>query len=202
MGCIYTLGNSTGSKVIHNLCYNVFTFNYGAWCLYADQATSYMEWKDNICFNTKSASLHQHFGWMNNFTNNVLAVGGQGNVDSSIRTDPNQGMLNSFVFERNIVYFTEGELFDGDFNKGSNPERFYVFDYNLYFTPSGSEVYTFPNGMTFNQWQQNQHQDVHSIVKENPEFANLMKMNFTVSQSSPAFKLGYTQIAMNFGPVT
>eukprot|EP01102_Stenamoeba_stenopodia_P017496 TRINITY_DN6281_c0_g1_i1.p1 TRINITY_DN6281_c0_g1~~TRINITY_DN6281_c0_g1_i1.p1 ORF type:complete len:712 (-),score=131.99 TRINITY_DN6281_c0_g1_i1:54-2150(-) len=206
MGCIYTLGESPNTVIHNNLCHDVFTYNYGGWCIYPDQASSFMTYTNNICYKTESAPLHQHFGWQNTIMNNIFAFGGYGepgNIqpDGALRTDPDPGQKNSFFLLNNIIYWTNGTLFYGDFDTSTDPQRNYTFNYNLYFSPNASFDYVFPNGQTFTQWQQ-QGYDGNSLVGVDPLFVNPNEFDFTLSPDSPALKLGFQPIDTSIiGPI-
>eukprot|EP00698_Gefionella_okellyi_P010683 TRINITY_DN2782_c0_g1_i3.p1 TRINITY_DN2782_c0_g1~~TRINITY_DN2782_c0_g1_i3.p1 ORF type:complete len:495 (-),score=100.56 TRINITY_DN2782_c0_g1_i3:257-1741(-) len=191
MGGIYSLGQSPGTTVHHNVVSQVYTYDYGGWCLYPDQASSNMTWHDNVCYNTSSASFHQHWGAQNVIQNNVFAFGGQTQPDGSIRTEPDVGMMNTFLFENNIVYHTNNTLFYGMWTESASPLRRYTFESNLYFTPDNAPM-VFPDG-DFAQWQASG-KDAGSLFGYDPQFVDAVGGDFTVREDSPAFKIGFKNI--------
>lgn len=98
----------------------------------------------------------------------------------------------SFTFDRNIVYFDQGELL------GSNwTDAGIVTHHNIYYDAETSNI-SFA-GRSFEQWQLNG-QDSGSLIA-NPLFLNAGNFDFRLKSSSPAFNLGFRQIDMSsIGP--
>eukprot|EP01119_Soliformovum_irregulare_P007775 TRINITY_DN2025_c2_g3_i2.p2 TRINITY_DN2025_c2_g3~~TRINITY_DN2025_c2_g3_i2.p2 ORF type:complete len:302 (-),score=100.01 TRINITY_DN2025_c2_g3_i2:59-964(-) len=203
MGGIYTLGESNGTVVYNNLVHDVFTYNYGGWGIYPDQASSEIEFRNNIVHTTKGSGLHQHFGMNNVFRNNIFAFGGILGINEggALRTDPDPGQPNSLIFVTNIVYLTSSTLFYGNWNLDSDPIRIYNFNLNVYWkTENETLKFPVPTG-TFQEWKSVRKMDLDSIIAD-PEFQDESVFNFNLKKSSPAFKLGFVNIDTNqIGPI-
>jgi hypothetical protein len=118
----------------------------------------------------------------------------------------------SFIVERNIFYF-EGEqpLLGrawGNLTYMHSPGKPKImvedsltemFDYNLYYNPDKTIDEIRFSDWTFEEWKA-RGQDEHSLYTD-PGFANPAKGDFTLSDDSPAFLLGFRRIDMsNVGP--
>ena len=71
---IYMLGVSPGSVVRGNHvtdAYPYFEFGHG---IYLDQAASEILVIGNLAYHTEGATLYEHYGHLNNVTNNVIAL--------------------------------------------------------------------------------------------------------------------------------
>ncbi len=91
----------------------------------------------------------------------------------------------SFVFERNIVLWDEGNLL------GSNwKDDQYAFDFNVYWKMGGGD-FTFKN-WTFEEWK-NRGMDQNSLIAD-PLFADPKNADFTLDPNSPALQLGFEPI--------
>jgi parallel beta-helix repeat protein len=185
MGGIYTLGVSPGTVLKNNLIHDVLSFTYGGWGLYTDEGSSGITLENNIVYRVKDGCFHQHYGKENIVRNNILANSFTNGQVLRSRDETHQ----SYVFERNIVYFDRANLVAGNWSNGSFP-----FDNNCYFDASGRPL-VFPGGLTFAQWQA-KGQDKHSIVAD-PLFADPQHGNFNLKPDSPALKLGFKSIDVN-----
>ena len=183
MGGIYSLGVSPGTTVRNNLIHDVLAFSYGGWGLYTDEGSSDMLWENNIVYRVKDGCFIQNFGRENVVRNNILAfssLGGQ-----LVRGRDNEPH-RSFSFERNIVYYAQGNLFAGNWSNGQ-----YAMDCNCYWNAAGKTP-VFPGNLTFKQWQA-KGQDVHSMIAD-PEFIAPDRYDFRLKDDSPALKLGFQPI--------
>eukprot|EP01083_Nonionella_stella_P007294 21102_1 len=52
MGCIYTLGRQLNCVYDNNICHDVYSFDYGGWGTYTDQASRFLLWRNNIVYKT------------------------------------------------------------------------------------------------------------------------------------------------------
>lgn len=59
MGGIYTLGISSYTDIYNNLIHDIYTFDYGAWPIYLDQASTDFFVTNNVAYSCKSAPFHQ-----------------------------------------------------------------------------------------------------------------------------------------------
>ncbi len=78
LGGIYLLGVSAGTTVRNNLVHDVRRYHYGGWGIYPDEGTSHVVIEDNVCYDTDSQALHQHYGRENLVRNNIFAWGARG----------------------------------------------------------------------------------------------------------------------------
>ncbi|MCL6520540.1 MAG: right-handed parallel beta-helix repeat-containing protein [Armatimonadetes bacterium] len=176
MGGIYTLGVSPGTVLRNNLIHDVVSYSYGGWGIYFDEGSTGIIAECNIVYDCKSAGFHQHYGRENIVRNNIFAFG----KEAQIQRTRAEGHI-SFIFENNIVYWTEGNLFAGNMKDGS-----IQFDKNIYWNASGKPV-EFPK-----DWKE-RGLDVHSIIAD-PLFMNPEKHDFRLKKESPAFALGFKEI--------
>jgi hypothetical protein len=182
MGGVYTLGEQRGTVIRNNVFHDIAGRVYGGWGIYFDEGTSHILAEKNVIYHTTHGGLHQHYGKENTVRNNVFAFGREIQLQRS-RKEPHL----SFTFERNIVYWNQGQLLGGlwdDFDK-------YAMDRNCYWAaaPAGPPKFA---GMDFQQWQA-KGQDKSSVVAD-PLFVNPSKADFRLQKGSPALKLGFEPI--------
>ncbi len=179
MGCIYTLGVAPGTTIHDNFFHDVISYGYGGWGLYTDEGSTGVVMENNLVVRCSRGGFHQHYGKENRIVNNILAYGGEHQVQRT-RTEEH----TSFFFERNIV------LWDNDSPLlGSNwKDNHFKLDYNLYWR-AGKPV-KFPGGLDLAQWQAQRQQDVHSVITD-PGFVNAGADDYRLNEDSPALKLGF-----------
>ncbi|MBN1291691.1 MAG: right-handed parallel beta-helix repeat-containing protein [Candidatus Latescibacteria bacterium] len=196
MGGIYLLGIAPGTVVRNNVFHDISSHGYGGWGIYTDEGSTHVLIENNIVYRTKCGGFHQHYGRENIIRNNIFAFSTEGQIIRS-RQEEHQ----SFVFENNIVYWTEGPLLGGNWNDDTydiyNPfdwkrqkGQTYECDYNLYYNPKNDSIRF--KEWTFEEWKA-RGRDVHSKIAD-PLFADPENGDFTLSPDSPALKLGFLPI--------
>ena len=185
MGAIYTLGVSPGTVIHHNLFHDIESHDYGGWGIYYDEGSTGIVSENNIVYNCKSASFHQHYGKENVLRNNILAYGTENQL---MRTRPEEHL--TVTLERNIIFYNDANLLGSNWSGGK-----FALDNNLYWN-AGHKGVRFPNNMTLEQWQQ-KGCDAHSIVGD-PNFADPQKFDFHLlpKENSPAKKIGFVPIEL------
>ncbi len=181
MGGVYTLGISPGTSVSHNLIHDVDSYNRsgaGGWGLYNDEGSTGIRLENNVVYNTTTGSYHQHYGRENVLRNNILVNSRYGQV---MRTCAEPHL--SFIFEHNIVYWSDGPLLTGNWS-GTN----FRLDHNLYFQKGGQEV-TFA-GASLADWQKRTGQDRNSRIAD-PKFVDVDHHDFRLQPDSPALAIGF-----------
>lgn len=179
LGGIYTLGVSPGTRIHDNCFHDIDAFDYGGWGLYTDEGSSNIVLENNVVYRTKTGGFHQHYGKDNLLRNNVFAFSQTDQLQRT-RTEPH----NSFVFERNIVYWNN----DGPLMGHNWADNHFTLRDNVYFNSGGHPV-RFPGNLTLDQWQQKRGQDKGSIVAD-PKFVDAAHGDFRLQDDSPARALG------------
>lgn len=107
MGGVYTLASSFGTVVTNNVIMDIKSSSYGGWGMYNDEGSEGILWENNLVANTSSDSYHIHFGRNNKVVNCIMINGNSSRVCVSRVENHHQ-----VSFERNIIYWSKGPLFD------------------------------------------------------------------------------------------
>lgn len=185
MGAIYTLGVSPGTILRNNLIHDILSNPKvsGGWGIYFDEGSTDIVAENNVVYNTLTGTLHQHYGRDNRVKNNIFAFSHRGQL---IRSRPEEHI--SFFFERNIVYFNNGQLLGSNWSNGN-----FRMDNNCYWDASNDEL-DFA-GHTLDEWRVLGN-DPHSIVAD-PLFMNAEAGDFRLKPDSPVFALGFQNIDLS-----
>jgi hypothetical protein len=133
--------------------------------------------ENNLVYNTKTGSFHQHYGKSNLLRNNILVDSRQHQLQV---TRVEQHL--SFTFENNLVYWTnQSPLLAGPWDKIQ-----LVMRSNLYWNPIGPVTFL---GKTQTAWE-DLGRDTNSLV-EDPKFVNAAALDFRLKPESPSFQLGF-----------
>jgi len=179
MGCIYTLGIAPGTTIHDNYFHDVISYGYGGWGLYTDEGSTGVVMTNNLVVRCSRGGFHQHYGKENRIANNILAFGGEHQIQRT-RTEEH----TSFFLERNIVTWDNDSPLFGSNWKDNN----FKVDYNLYWH-AGKPI-TFPGGLDLAQWREQRGQDLHSLITD-PGFVDAKNDDFRLKPDAPALKLGF-----------
>ena len=134
--------------------------------------------------------------------NNIFAFGKKDQVTRSI-LEPHV----SCELMNNIFYWTEGNLYSGNWNDAATPFAVhrkennmkanetastvtFIADRNVYFNPTLTvEAVKFGGDRSLDAWRK-MGKDIHSVYAD-PLFGNAAGRDFRLSPESPAFKMGF-----------
>lgn len=179
MGAIYTLGDSQGTRIRYNIVHDVSARTYSSQGIHADEGSSNILIESNLVYHIQGTGLGHHYGQDSLYRNNIFALNTQGQIT---RTQPEVALGNSFYFENNIVYFSQGSALGGNW-KPINA----TFRRNLYFDTRDPQV-KFAD-MSFTEWKK-LGQDQGGRVAD-PMFINPEKGDFRLHKNSPALAMGF-----------
>lgn len=181
-GAIYMLGTSPGTVIKNNLFHDVFAYESPllGWGIYLDAHSNQITVENNLAYNTSNGSLMMHNGGFGHIIrNNIFARAANQLIWRALPVQP-----PSPVFQRNICYVTQGDLFLYDAKPDVTPD----WDYNLYWRSDGQELLFMLD--TFSEWQA-RGMDTHSLLAD-PEFVDPERDDFRLKPTSPAItKLGF-----------
>jgi hypothetical protein len=138
--------------------------------------------ENNLVYNTKDGSFHQHYGRNNIIRNNILCNSREFQVAATRKEDH-----CSFIFENNIVYWNKGRTF-----KPKITEKRIKWDGNIWHMISGPVDF---EGMNFKQWQASG-RDKNGIEAD-PLFVNPQTNDFRLRSDSPALETGFKQFDLS-----
>jgi len=199
MGGIYTLGVSPGTVLLGNRIHDIDANRYGGWGIYNDEGSSHILIEDNLVYDTKFAGYNIHYAKEITVRNNIFAFGRLHQLSRGV-VEPHK----SCFFERNIVYYETGSLFDGSWNYKSyefyyrpsapaeKTDSTFEMDWNLYFNPNQPLEQVRFGGQTFEEWKKSG-KDIHSRWAD-PLFTDAQARDFRLRPDSPAFELGFRPI--------
>lgn len=180
MGGIYLLGPSNGTVIRNNVIKNINSFDKygrGAWGIYADEGTSNVLIEGNFVLKAKSGGFHQHYGKNNVVQNNYFLFSSDGQIKRSKKENH-----ISFYFKKNVICWDVGVLFYGVWDDSG-----VIIEDNIYwyYGANSPNIY---NQKNFDEWHKGNPND--SSIFEDPLFANPFGNSFSLSESSPIYKMG------------
>lgn len=190
-GGIMTEGLSAGTVIRNNIVHDIWPYTMFGWGIYFDCFSSGYLVENNVVYNTQNGGVMMHGPqWDIVVRNNVFAFSTEWALYPGW---PREGK-KAHTFERNIVYFTQGQLFHPQCEAALQHRHkagnlLGVFDYNLYWNPN--EPVRFFNH-DFEQWKAFG-LDQHSVIAD-PLFVNAEGYDFRLKPDSPALKLGIESI--------
>jgi hypothetical protein len=191
-GAIYALGTSPGSIIRNNVFHDVWPYHQPplGWGVYLDATTSGYTVENNVVYNTLSGGLmYSNGGHENTIRNNIFAFSAEHTLWPFWEKRPN-------IFQRNIVYLTQGTLMV-PFAEGSLRQRIAAgeplgtWDENLYWHTAGPDRLRFFRH-NLAEWQA-LGLDRHSRVAD-PQFVDAEAGDFRLRAGSPAETLGFRPI--------
>ncbi len=183
MGGVYLLGKQPGTVVSNNVIHDIASKNYGGWALYTDEGSSFITLENNICYCCSDNCYHQHYGSFNLIRNNIFAFGGE-QIFRITRHEEHVSLL----LENNIFYSAGRPMYgllEGHITEGKVPAH-----RNLFFDTEGK--YNFCEGHDIDYMREHGMED-GSIIAD-PCFADAEHYDFTLSDDSPAYTIGFVKI--------
>jgi hypothetical protein len=182
---IYTLGESPGTIVRGNHIHDTSSARYGGWGIYLDESSRHIVVENNLVHHTLYAGLHQHFGRDNCLRNNIFALGRKGQMRFA-----NLSRSGPMTLERNIFYWTQGDLFE----RYCEPDQNFLFRSNFFWQANNPEPIVFTNRTgVIQRWTNGGPEGV--LV--DPRFKKPAKGDFSLSANSPVVKSGFVPVNAN-----
>lgn len=179
MGGIYTLGPAKDRIIRFNKIHDV----YGGG-IYLDEGSTKSLVEGNLLYRCLRGAIVINYGSDNILRNNILA---NCNMQQFYRNMPENH--SSFFFDRNIVYYGAGKLFDL-----KNEGLLESYSSNTYWMSRGEPI-SFPGRLSFAEWQA-KGKDMNSQVAD-PQFVDPARDDFRLKPGSPALKMGFEPIDLS-----
>lgn len=176
MGAVYTLGESPGTHIHHNVVHDIYSYDYGGWGLYTDEGSSDIVLENNLVYACKSGGFHQHYGRNNIIRNNIFAWGHYHQLQLT-RVEEHR----SFSFTNNIILMDCGVPMAGAWDKAD-----IEMSRNCYWDIR-QEAPLFLK-RSFKEWRKLE--DKGSILAD-PMFKDPLHADFTFRSLKTARKIGF-----------
>jgi hypothetical protein len=198
MGGIYSLGVQPGTTLRENVIHDIQTYElgYGGWAYYTDEGSSGILIEKNIGYNCSDSVYHHHYGADNIVRNNIFAFGKNGCVKMTRVEDH-----VSFRLENNIlvndfapIYFSNG---DDSFTDDSNLMWDYRLDGAVISQKAALETLEgryLEHAIKKNFRQMTNKGFYKNAVVADPLFADPLHGDFTLSENSPVWDMGFEPI--------
>jgi hypothetical protein len=177
MGGIYTLGPSEGTVVTGNVFHDVNSYSYGGWGMYTDEGSTGIVFENNLVYNTKDGSFHQHYGKENIVRNNIL-VDSRDRQIALTRAEPHQ----SLSLLGNVIEWKTGPALSGAWGRAQT-----VSGANCWFNSAGAPIDFM--GKSLVDWQKAGH-ETGSLIAD-PLLMDPANGDFRLKPGSPALALGF-----------
>lgn len=177
----YGLGLSEGTLVTGNVVHDIWAQTYGGWGLYTDEGSTGVVMSGNLVYNTKTGGFHQHYGEGNEVRGNIFAFGTQWQAQFT-RAEAHL----SFAFTGNILYWDQGALYSGAWDKGRTR-----LAGNLFWDATGKAP-VFPGNLGLAAWQAAGHDS--GSRSADPRFVDPERYDFRFQGGSPATGMGFAAI--------
>jgi parallel beta-helix repeat protein len=145
--------------------------------MYTDEGSTGITFENNLVFNTKDGSFHQHYGKDNIVRNNILVDSRERQVVIT-RAEAHQ----SLAFERNIIVWKTGPALSGAWGKARTASGG-----NCWHNTAGGPMDFM--GKSLADWQATG-QETGSIAAD-PLFVDAANGDYRLRENSPALALGF-----------
>lgn len=194
MGGIYLLGNQPGCIVRGNHIHDVSSQHYGAWGIYADEASSHLLVENNLVHDTQGCPFYTHYGREMILRNNVFAGSRQeGLIGIGRAEDHVCANIHRNIFTGPSPFFARGD-YRGDLERGV-----FVSDANLIWF-SGGDIppsSTMKDGvrsvLSWEDWQVRLGNDRNSVIAD-PLFVDPAHHDYRLQKNSPALAMGFRPV--------
>ena len=189
MGGVYLLGSQPGTVVCNNHIHDIYGREYGGWALYTDEGSGFIILNNNVCYRCSDNCIHQHYGRMNVVKNNIFAF-----AEKALCCVTWGELHLSCIFENNIL-ITNGELAYALLSREHIDNGTVATGNNVVWSVSGAEtdVVSYCGENCKLARAQELGLEVGSIYAD-PKCKDPLNGDFTLSEDSPAFALGFQPI--------
>lgn len=180
---VRTYGISPGTSVSNNVIRDIRSgenADSAGWGINLDEGSTGILVENNLVYRTNHGSFRLDYGKDNIIRNNIFAFSRDGQIRVSKLEDH-----SSFKFERNIVLWSEGDVFPTDQVDLSNKN--FEMKSNLYWCADAKGVRFL--GKELSQWQE-EGMEEGSVIAD-PLFENAVGNDFRLKENSKAVDIGF-----------
>lgn len=202
-GGIYTNGVLENTIITGNVVHDVEMVKggYGGWGIYTDAFTGGMTIENNIVYDCSQESFNSSQGNGNIVRNNIFAFG-----ETGAMSDRSSDGNCAFSLERNIIVTNFAPVYR--FNPANKKETNFTDDSNLIWDYTLQSAYSCIEGDlncigTVEEIRAKVDENIRynkscgyykNVLIKDPLFVDAEKRNFTLSENSPAFEIGFKPI--------
>lgn len=202
MGGIYTLGIQPGTRIYHNVIFNIRKRHYGGWGIYTDEGSSHIVIENNLVYDCSCEAFNQHYGRENIVRGNIFAFGEDACVSNTRAWDrcytmPGENLSKTVTLTGNVFITDRKPFYRIDFEDLIKEKRMACED-NFFFDLSG-ETATFclrTNGIAEQKYDESLWResgfDRHSICRD-PGMFDPGARDFRLRENSVLREFGFEE---------